>query len=411
MHYILLNLYSLTILSEINLRHPLWRFRHILLFSFSLTFLSGFGQSFFISLFIPTFLETSHLSNTTFGTLYALATLISGFALPWAGRQLDHISVSRYSTIVFIGLVIACFVTAFSKNLYTLSLAIFLLRFFGQGLFGHTSDTITAKKFGPNRGKALSIVGLGYPVSEAILPMLAVFILNSYGLQITWISVAIFIASFIPFINFLANSPGEVEQEITFGESIVLKEFQGLKNLSFWVWASATLMPPFLLTSLFLYNAVIAQLRGWSLEWMATSFIAFAICRFMFSIIGGPLVDKLSAKKLYPWHLIPLAIGIAILALWENKFAAPSYLALSGISIGLGAPIKTALWAEIYDIKHLAKIRSWLSSFGVIGTAAGPPVLALMLDSNISLNHALLILSISLGLVILICGNLKRFYQ
>ncbi len=396
---------------EIRLKHPLWRFRHILLFSFSLTFLSGFGQSFFISLFIPTFLETSNISNTTFGTLYAVATLVSGFSLPWAGRQLDHVSVARYAKVVFIGLVSACVVTAFSQNVYTLSLAIFLLRFFGQGLFGHTSDTITAKKFGPNRGKALSIVGLGYPVSEAILPSLAVLILSSFGLKVTWLCVAILITSFIPFINFLANSPGEVEKEVHFNKNVDLKEFNGLKNISFWVWASATLMPPFLLTSLFLYNAVIAELRGWSLEWMATSFIAFAVCRFIFSIIGGPLVDKLTAKKLYPWHLIPLAVAIAILALWENKFAAPSYLALSGVSIGLGAPIKTALWAEIYDLKYLAKIRSWLSSFGVIGTAAGPPVLALMLDSNISLNHALLILSISLGLVILICGNLKRIYH
>ena len=138
---------------EILLKHPLWRFRHILLFSFSLTFLSGFGQSFFISLFIPTFLETSNISNTTFGTLYALATLISGFSLPWAGRQLDHVSVARYSKVVFTGLVLACVVTAFSQSVYSLSLAIFLLRFFGQGLFGHTSDTITAKKFGANRGK------------------------------------------------------------------------------------------------------------------------------------------------------------------------------------------------------------------------------------------------------------------
>ncbi len=393
------------------LNHPLWRYRHIIFFSFALTFLSGFGQSFFISLFIPQFLENAKISNTTFGTIYAFATLLSGFALPWAGRQLDHINDATYSKIVFFGLTTASVVTAFANNIYLLSFAIFLLRFFGQGLFGHTSDTITAKKFGPNRGKALSLAGLGYPSSEAIIPLLAVWILANYGVKVTWLIVATCIFSFIPFINFLANSPGENENDSSSIEAVEGKEFNGLINFSFWVWASATLMPPFLLTSLFLYNAVIAELRGWSLEWMASSFVAFALTRFTFSLIGGPLVDRFKAKNLYPWHLIPLAVAICILALWENKFAAPTYLALAGVSIGLGAPIKTALWAEIYDTKFLAQIRSWLSSLGVIGTAAGPPILALMLDSKISLNNSLLILSISLGLIIISCGSLKRFYH
>ncbi len=394
---------------EPSLNHLLWRYRHIIFFSFALTFLSGFGQSIFISLFIPTFLENAHISNTTFGTIYAGATLLSGFALPWAGRQLDNISHAKYSKIVFFGLTTASIVTAFADNIYLLSLAIFMLRFFGQGLFGHTSDTITAKKFGPNRGKALSLAGLGYPSSEAIIPLIAVWILGHYGIKVTWLLVATFIFLFIPFINFFANSPGENESEDHKIEENTRKDFPGLKSFSFWVWASATLMPPFLLTSLFLYNAVIAELRGWTLEWMASSFVAFALARFTFSLIGGPLVDRYGAKNLYPWHLIPLCIGISILALWENQFAAPTYLALAGVSIGLGAPIKTALWAEIYDVKFLAQIRSWLSSFGVIGTAAGPPVLALMLDSGISLTNSLSLLSISLAAIITLCGFLKRY--
>ena len=123
------------------------------------------------------------------------------------------------------------------------------------------------------------------------------------------------------------------------------------------------------------------------------------------------LVDRFGAKNLYPWHLIPLSIGIAVLALVEQSFAAPLYLALAGVSIGLGAPIKTALWAELYGVRHLARIRSWLSSLGVIGTAAGPPVFALLLDSKVTLTNSFLILSIALAIVIASTGLLKKFFR
>ena len=393
------------------LPHLLWRYRRPIFFAFLLTFLSGFGQSYFISLFIPSFLERADVSNTTFGTIYALATLASGFALPWAGRQLDHMDVARYAKIVFIGLSVAAVTTAFAQNIYLLIAAIFLLRFFGQGLFGHTSDTLTARKFAINRGKALSLAGLGYPVSEAVLPILAVLCLKSYGVQTTWIIVALVVASVIPWINFFAHAKGEVEFEHEGNSHTGVREFTGLKSFGFWVWALGGLMPPFLLTALFLYNAVIAELRGWTLEWMATSFVAFAIARFSSSLIGGILVDRFGAKNLYPWHLIPLSIGIAVLALVEQSFAAPLYLALAGVSIGLGAPIKTALWAELYGVRHLARIRSWLSSLGVIGTAAGPPVFALLLDSKVTLTNSLLILSIALAIVIASTGLLKKFFR
>lgn len=148
-------------------------------------------------------------------------------------------------------------------------------------------------------------------------------------------------------------------------------------------------------------------MRQWSLELMATSFVAFAIARFTFSIIGGPLVDRFGAKSIYPWNLVPLALGIAVFANIEQSFAPAIYLALAGMSVGLGAPVKTALWAELYGTKQLARVRSTLASLSVIGTAAGPPILVALLESGLSLNFSLSILSITLGVIIIITAILK----
>lgn len=384
----------------------IWRFRRLVFFGFLLTFMSGFGQSFFISLFIPSFLETHNISSATFASIYAFATLVGGFLLPWAGRKLDDIEVALYTKVIISGMITAAFLSAFSTTVITLSLAIFMLRFFGQGLLGHISDTVIAKRFSANRGKALSMSALGYPISEAILPLLAVFALGAVGLQKTWIIIACFLILILGVVTFLANAPGETENEHHSTQN-PLAEFKGIRSLKFWFWATGNLMPAFLLTGLFLYHGVIANLRQWSLELMATSFVAFAIARFTFSIVGGPLVDRFGAKSIYPWNLVPLALGIAVFANVEQSFAPAIYLALAGMSVGLGAPVKTALWAELYGTKQLARVRSTLASLSVIGTAAGPPILVALLDSGLSLNFALSILSITLGVIIIITAIFK----
>ena len=51
----------------------------IIIFGFIFTFFSSFGQSFFIGLFNSSIRDDLNISHGHFGTIYALATLISSF--------------------------------------------------------------------------------------------------------------------------------------------------------------------------------------------------------------------------------------------------------------------------------------------------------------------------------------------
>lgn len=79
-----------------------------------------------------------------------------------------------------------------------------MLRLAGQGLSGHTAETAMARYFKLQRGKALSVSSLGYPVGEGILPVAIAGLLAITSWRMTWGIIAAAIALiFIPFIFYV----------------------------------------------------------------------------------------------------------------------------------------------------------------------------------------------------------------
>lgn len=120
---------------------------------------------------MPYFLEDFALNNTSFGSMYSIATLVSAGTLPYLGQWIDHLPLRKYSLLVASGLVIASLRVAVSWHVALLFIGIILLRLSGQGLSSHTAQTAMARYFTDERGKALSISSLGYPIGEGILPL------------------------------------------------------------------------------------------------------------------------------------------------------------------------------------------------------------------------------------------------
>ena len=167
--------------------------RRLLSFGLTFTFFSSFGQTFLISLFVPFFLTAFDLSNASFGSIYSLATLTSAFSLPFAGKWIDYLPLRRFSLIVAGGLMIAAFTVSISWHVGVLFVGLLLLRLSGQGLSGHTAQTAMAKFFDIERGKALSIANLGYPIGEAILPLIITTLIPILSWRGAWGGIAVVI--------------------------------------------------------------------------------------------------------------------------------------------------------------------------------------------------------------------------
>jgi len=371
-------------------------YKRILAFGFLMSFFSGFGQSFFISTFTLSFIEAFSITNATFGVIYASATLCSGLLLPYLGGLLDRTRTVVYVYAAVLGLAASCFIVAVSPKFSILAIGIFGLRLFGQGLFSHVSATVIARSFSVYRGRALSLSSLGYPVSEGILPLLSVTLISILGWRGAWgVFGLLLLMSLLPVISHLISGKTEAGEGKTLREPIMERMSSRktpipsfVKTFQFWFYAIGTMIPPLVLTALFLYHGQIAEKHGWTLTWMASSFVSFAVARLFFSLLGGPWIDRLGAIRLFPLYLVPLALGLFILS-FQGLWVAPTYLALAGVTMGLGEPLKTALWTEMYGTRNIAKVRSRTSALAVLSTAAGPPMLGVAFDANISLEGIL----------------------
>lgn len=369
--------------------------RRLLSFAVSFTFFSSFGQTFLISLFVPYFLTAFELSNATFGSLYSAATLTSAVSLPWLGQWIDRIPLRQYSMYVAIGLLIASLVMAVSWHISMLFVGLILLRLSGQGLSGHTAQTTMARYNDRLRGKALSISGIGYPLGEAVLPSIIAGLLVLFHWRTTWALIALVIAIFfIPVLWFLIRKEtSAVEEEIVQEDKptavdqykVLLKDSRTLFVIP------AILMPPFWITGLFLYQVSAADELGWSTALIASAFVAFAVMRILTGLFSGPIIDRFSAKFIFPFLLIPMIVGLLIGYFFAGAWAAFVYLGLIGATMGLSGTIKSALWAEMYGTKMIGTVQSLFASLMVFSTALSPFLVGSLLDHSVSMNSILML--------------------
>lgn len=294
------------------------REKRILTFGLSFTFFSSFGQTFLISLFVPYFLQAFNLSNAGFGSLYSVATLSSAAILPYLGQWIDHLPLKRYSMYVAVGLLSASITLALSWHIALLFVALLMLRISGQGLSSHTAQTAMARYFIQQRGKALSISSLGYPIGEGILPLIIAGMLSVLSWRMTWGVFALAITViFIPFIQLVLSETHSTRlDEATNGntDSESSRKFYQriLRDYQFWLLVPAVLLPAFWATALFLYQISIAEQLGWTSGLVATAFVAFAGSRIASSLGIGPLIDRWSAQALFPFYLIPFGLGLIV---------------------------------------------------------------------------------------------------
>ena len=156
-----------------------------------LTFLSSFGQTFFISIFAGHIRADFGLSHGQWGGIYTVGTFVSALAMVWAGGLTDRFRVRVLAPVILVLTALACLAMALNPVWWGLFFVIFALRFSGQGMTSHIAVVAMARWFIASRGKALSIVRFVY-ISlhperferEVIAEMLSPF--ESSGENLLW---------------------------------------------------------------------------------------------------------------------------------------------------------------------------------------------------------------------------------
>ncbi len=360
-----------------------------------LTFLSSFGQTFLISLYVPEIIKTYSFTEGTFGAIYAGCTMLASFIMLTVGHHVDHVSIKRVTGLTILGLAVSNLILGFSNHISLLIISIIGLRLTGQGLLSHISLTIISKHYNKDRGKALSIAALGYSIGEAIFPILISSLIVWYNWRIATIIIGIGLILYLIKLKF-TNLEHFNKQLLKSKKTSIWELIKNYKNLifekRFLIIMPASFSMVLTVTALFFYQYVFVESKGWSPTLYAAFFTGYAFTRFIFSIVGGIWVDKFTAKTMFKSFLIPMTLGLLVFAFSESIIGALIFLLLTGITFGISSPVRTAVLAEIYGTENLGAIRSLFTMFTVISSALGPLIVGYMIDINIDYKYIILLL-------------------
>ena len=366
----------------------------VIIFGFIFTFFSSFGQSFFLGLFNSSIRETLSITHGQFGSIYASATLLSSFILIWVGKKIDDINIFRFALYVTLLLAFSCFFFSKISSIVFLFIAVFLMRFSGQGLMSHTATTTISRFFTKSRGKALSIGWFGLSTAEFILPVLIVYLLTLTEWQNIWLSISVLILFFLPFISFalIKNLNFDSREDVN-DQNFVEKEIKNwtrvevLKDYRFYIVCLNMLAMPWIATGVFVYQSYITESKEWGEFVIAQSFMAYSVLSVITLLGSGFLIDKFTSRKLLIFMNIPLLISMLVLFYLDISISAFIFLGLIGISNGLANVLGSSTWAEIYGVKYIGSIKALTTALMVFSTAFGTALFGLLIDKGFTIEQ------------------------
>ena len=377
----------------------------VIVFGFIFTFFSSFGQSFFLGIFNTSIRETLSISHGQFGSIYASATLLSSFILIWVGKKIDDINISKFAFLVILLLSFSCFFFSQISSISILFIAIFLMRFSGQGMMSHTATTTISRYFTKSRGKALSTIWFGLSTAEFILPVLIIFVLSLYDWKFVWISISIIVLLILPLTSFLLVrnldlDSREIEDRINKKSTDIKnwKRKEVIKDYRFYIICANMLAMPWIATGTFVYQSFILTSKNWGPYIIAQSFMVYSILSVITLIISGILIDKFTSRKLIIFMNIPLLTSVFVIIYFNHPITAFVFLGLIGISNGLANVLGSSTWAEIYGVKYIGSIKALTTALMVFATAFGTALFGILIDKGFTIENIAIISAIYISI-------------
>ncbi|MDB2610757.1 MFS transporter [Amylibacter sp.] len=364
-----------------------------------LTFLSSFGQTYFISIFSGEIRGTFNLSHGDWGSIYGFGTFASAVVMIWAGGLTDVMRVRKLGPIILLALAMSCIFMSINPLVILLPIVIFCLRLTGQGMSTHIAAVAMSRWFDSNRGKALSISNLGFSFGEALIPLFLVSALIYFSWQKIWILAALVTLFSIPILIWLLRqerSPQSIDAE---DQSLGMNKLhwtrkQTISHPLFWFMMPAVIGQSAFNTAFFFQQVHFSESKGWehlSLVSMFPIYTGIAICMM---ILSGILLDKFGTAKLIPYFQLPMIIAFILFAFGETLYSALFGFIFLGITSGANTTLPNAFWAEFFGTKHLGSIKAAAAAAMVLGSAIGPALTGILLDFKFTLNIQYFFISI-----------------
>lgn len=351
-------------------------------------FFSGPGQTYSVSIFIDYYIIEFGWSRTAISSFYSIATLISGFSLPFVGRIID----SKGHRVSLIGISIFFSLTCIWMSMiaapWMILVGFVFLRMFGQGSLTLIPSVLVPQWFIKKRGKALSLIAVGSILSSASLPPLNRFLIETKGLTFAWLFWASALVLIVLPVALLVvkNRPEDigllpdgVEYKTSSDESIDINELEQSWTLEeakstrvFWLMMFCMTVPSMINTGITFHMISIVSEKGLDPAFGAYVLSITAVSQTPFNFIAGYLLDKVKVHYVKGFNFLLYAVSIIILIFATTRIALVVYAIVWGVFVGFDSVSSSVLWSNYYGRMHLGKIRGLAMTAMVLGSAFGP---------------------------------------
>jgi MFS family permease len=356
---------------------------------------TGVGQTYGISVFNPSLLNSLGITLTSLTGAYMVGTLLASLPQSYIGSLMDRFGLKNTT----IGLVIllggACIFFAQVNSLITLLAGFFLLRLLGQGGLSLISGNIAAMWFREKLGAVTGIISGGFSISMAIIPAFFLYLINLKGWRgaYTWLGFLVWIIMLPLLLLVFKNKPQDLGQEMdggradTQGESSLppSREFsfsvtEARKTPAYWIMMINSSLWTMIVTAVFFNLLSIFNDLGISPGVAAATYTTYAAASLLTQLLLGSAADRGSLQFMLLGCMAFLAAGVAVLALAVSPLLAHLYAILIGISTGLISLVGGTLFARYFGKAHLGKLRGGVLTAQVAGSSLGPFITGLIFD-------------------------------
>ncbi len=360
-------------------------------------FVTGVGQTYGVSVFNPSLLDTLGISLSALTGAYMVGTLFASLPQAFIGSLMDRFGIRWVMIAVVILLGGACLFFSTVNSLWTLLLGFFLLRLLGQGGLSLLAGNIPAMWFREKLGVVTGIVSGGFSISTAVIPAFFLFLINRLGWRAAYarLGLLVWIIMLPILIVIFRNNPGEIKQRIdgtdatdgitsekdTFGQnSFDLKTAR--KTPAFWILLINVSLWAMIVTAIFFNLLSIFDSQGISSSVAAATYTTYAIASLITQIVAGPIADRGSLQYLLMVSMSTLAAGVVVLTLATSPWLAHSYAILLGISTGLISLVGGTMFARYFGRKHLGNLRGSVITAQVASSSMGPFITGIIYDQT-----------------------------
>jgi len=365
---------------------------------FLLTMLSGFGQTYFISIFAGEIRAEFNLSHGEWGGIYTLGTGASAVVMVWAGALTDRFRIRALGMLILPMVMLACFLMAGVTVAWLLPFVIFALRFSGQGMMSHLAVVAMARWFVAARGRALAIAGLGFSVGEAFLPLVFVSLLAVLDWRLLWVASGFVALAGVPILLLLLRkertprSFAEEDQSLGMNAQHWTRG-QAIRHPLFWFMVPALLGPPAFGTAFFFQQVHYANIKGLEHIQLVSLFPIYTGLSILSMMFAGWVLDKIGTARLIPWIQLPMIAAFWVFGVADGLVLIVLGIAFFATTTGAQATVPNAFWAEFYGTRHLGSIKALASAIMVLGSALGPGITGTLIDLGVGLETQYLFIS------------------